>query len=91
MPTHIHPRHLTHLRPGDAAAYTPLASHPSQWRCTQCRMLLGVIKDGGLHLRFSRGHEYFASLPAKAICRGCGTLNRKAAPVFAEASQPDAA
>ena len=73
------------------ASTPPSHPNPADWRCTQCRKLLGVIQDGGLHLRFSQGHEYFVTLPATAICRGCGTLNQKLAPVIANASQADAA
>ena len=49
--------------------------HGTEWRCTRCDKLLGICRDGQLHLRFARGHEYFVSLPAVATCRGCGTLN----------------
>ena len=45
------------------------------WRCTRCDKLLGVHRDGRMHLRFSRGHEYLAAFPVTATCRGCGTLN----------------
>jgi hypothetical protein len=91
MPTHIHPRHATHLRPCSGTACAPLATHPSQWRCTRCDKLLGVCRDGRMHLRFARGHEYFVGFPVQAICRGCGTLNRKPAPITADVSQHDAA
>ena len=49
--------------------------HSTEWRCTRCDKLLGICRDGQLHLRFARGHEYFVNLPAVATCRGCGTLN----------------
>ena len=52
----------------------------ANWRCTCCNKLLGVFRDGRVHLRFSRGHEYLVSLPAQATCRGCGTLNEAPAP-----------
>jgi hypothetical protein len=48
---------------------------PDQWRCS-CGRLLGVIRSGHLHVRFTRGHEYIATLPATCTCRGCGTLSR---------------
>ena len=38
-------------------------------------MLLGVLKQDRLHIRFARGHENFVSLPASCTCRTCGTLN----------------
>lgn len=46
------------------------------WTCSVCRKVLGRILGGDVHLRFNRRHEYVASLPASAICRNCGTLNR---------------
>ena len=52
----------------------------AQWRCTCCDKLLGVCRDGRMHLRFSRGHEYFVGFPVVATCRGCGTLNQAVAP-----------
>jgi hypothetical protein len=48
----------------------------SDWCCTRCDKLLGVCRDGRMHLRFARGHEYFVSFPVQATCRGCGTLNQ---------------
>jgi hypothetical protein len=47
----------------------------SEWRCTRCGKLLGVIEDARLHIRFSRGHEYLVGLPATGVCRSCQTLN----------------
>jgi hypothetical protein len=41
--------------------------------------LLGVCRDGRMHLRFARGHEYFVGFPVQATCRGCGTLNQATA------------
>ena len=46
------------------------------WRCHNCRKLLGRLKNGVMHLRFERGHEYIVSLPAVATCRGCNSLNK---------------
>lgn len=51
-----------------------------EWRCTRCDKLLGVCRDGRMHLRFARGHEYFVGFPVVATCRGCGTLNQASAP-----------
>jgi len=51
-----------------------------EWRCTRCDKLLGVCRDGRMHLRFARGHEYFVGLPVQATCRGCGTLNQATSP-----------
>ena len=54
---------------------------PIEWRCTRCDKLLGMCRDGRMHLRFARGHEYFVGFPVVASCRGCGTLNRAIAPM----------
>ena len=54
----------------------PTTNHSTDWRCTRCEKLLGVSRDGRMHLRFARGHEYFVSFPVVATCRGCGTLNQ---------------
>jgi hypothetical protein len=52
-------------------------SHPpSEWRCTGCDKLLGVRREGRMHIRFARAHEYLAGFPVTATCRGCGTLNQ---------------
>jgi hypothetical protein len=57
------------------------ALHPnSEWRCTRCDKLLGVCRDGRMHLRFARGHEYLVGFPVQATCRGCGSLNNATAP-----------
>jgi hypothetical protein len=60
---------------------SPHPARASEWRCTRCGKLLGMRRDGRMHLRFARGHEYFVSLPVVATCRGCGTLNQAAASV----------
>lgn len=52
-----------------------LAESKHEWRCTCCGKLLGVCRDGRMHLRFARGHEYLTCFPVQAICRGCSTLN----------------
>lgn len=56
-------------------------SSAGEWRCTQCDKLLGVCRDGQMHLRFARSHEYLVGFPVVATCRGCGTLNKAEAPV----------
>lgn len=70
MPTPFSSRQIT----------APLAEHSTttshDWRCTRCQKLLGICRDGRMHLRFSHGHEYFTGFPVEAICRGCTTLNR---------------
>lgn len=59
---------------------TPPPTNRSEWRCTSCAKLLGMYRDGRMHLRFARGHEYFAGFPVVATCRGCGTLNHASSP-----------
>ena len=51
-----------------------------EWRCTRCEKLLGVCRDGRMHLRFARGHEDLVGVPVQATCRGCGTLNQATDP-----------
>ena len=51
------------------------------WRCTRCDKMLGVCRDGRMHLRFARGHEYLVGFPIQATCRGCGTLNQASVPL----------
>ena len=46
-----------------------------EWHCTKCRKLLGLVRNGRVHISFARGHEYLASPPITAVCRGCGILN----------------
>jgi hypothetical protein len=77
MPTPFlsHPATLTR-RSGAANAHSTTAS----WRCTRCDKLLGVCRDGRMHLRFARGHEYLVGFPVQATCRGCGSLNNATAP-----------
>lgn len=58
----------------------PTISQNSDWRCTRCEKLLGVGRDGRMHLRFARGHEYLVGFPVQATCRGCGTLNQATDP-----------
>ena len=36
---------------------------PDDWRCQRCSKLLGRLKNGVLHLRFERSHEYIVSRP----------------------------
>lgn len=67
-------------RPAGPARRTPSPPHNAEWRCTRFDKLLGVFRDGRMHLRFSREHEYLVGYPIQATCRGCGTLNQAAAP-----------
>lgn len=78
MPTPFPSRQTASTR-WTGASSNPTTSN-SDWRCTRCAKLLGVHRDGGMHLRFARGHEYFVGFPVVATCRGCGTLNQATAP-----------
>ena len=88
MPTPFPSRQA--VQPGQtdsAKKRTPTASN-SDWRCSRCDKLLGVCRDGRMHLRFARAHEYFVSFPVVATCRGCGTLNERGLPGAADAHRP---
>ena len=79
MPTPFLPRQAAPMNWSGGANTKPTTSD-SEWRCTRCAKLLGVCRDGQMHLRFARGHEYFVGFPVVATCRGCGTLNHATAP-----------
>ncbi len=79
MPTPFPSRQAATTSWSGAANAKP-TTHNSEWRCTRCDKLLGVGRDGRMHLRFSRGHEYLAGFPVQATCRGCGTLNHATDP-----------
>ena len=71
------PSSLRKLRQDPQRMRVPIRRITSDdWRCHRCRKLLGRLKNGVMHLRFERGHEYIVSLPATATCRGCNSLNR---------------
>jgi hypothetical protein len=80
MQTPHRPSHTTRSSQHGHITTPPANTDPTDWRCTRCAKLLGICRDGHMHLRFARGHEYLVSLPATATCRGCGTLNRAIAP-----------
>jgi hypothetical protein len=63
-----------------SGAPRPATTSSSEWRCTRCDKLLGVCRDGRMHLRFAKCHEYFVGFPVVATCRGCATLNQATAP-----------
>ena len=79
MPTTTRTRPTSQTSATGAANTAPNSLNP-EWRCTRCDKLLGVCRDGRMHLRFARGHEYFVGFPVQATCRGCGTLNHATAP-----------
>lgn len=76
MPT---PTSFRPARNVTAGRATRMAGTANDWRCMGCGKLLGVRRDGVMHLSFARGHEYLVSLPATATCRRCGTLNQATA------------
>ena len=78
MPTPFSAHRVAQSR-ASVAAPRPTIPH-NEWRCTRCYKLLGVCRDGRMHLRFARGHEYLVGFPVQATCRGCGTLNNATAP-----------
>ena len=78
MPTPFPSRQADPTTRSGAAKTKPTTPY---WRCTRCDKLLGVCRDGRMHLRFARGHEYLVGFPVQATCRGCGTLNHATAPV----------
>ena len=80
MTTPTTPRQALPSSGNHDANAAPLTTANPDWRCTGCGKLLGVRRDTRMHLRFARGHEYFVGFPVVATCRGCGTLNRAAAP-----------
>lgn len=77
MPTPFQSRSVRSPRDHKTA---PAVGSSADWRCTGCGKLLGIRRDGLMHLSFARGHEYLVSYPATATCRGCGTLNQATAP-----------
>ena len=80
MPTPFALRQTARSGRTDRAKIQTSNTHSTDWRCTRCDKLLGVCRDGRMHLRFARGHEYFVSFPVVATCRGCGTLNQATDP-----------
>lgn len=52
----------------------PVPGHVD-WRCVDCHQLLGVLRDGQIQIRFSRGADYIVSVPAAATCSSCGAVN----------------
>lgn len=67
-------------------AIAPAASR--EWRCYDCGKLLGLVQEGRLFLRLSRGHTYLVGFPATTVCRGCRALNELATPAALERQPP---
>lgn len=64
MPTITRTRPTSQTSRTDAANTAPNSPNP-EWRCTRCDKLLGVCRDGRMHLRFARGHEYLVGFPVE--------------------------
>lgn len=74
------PTHISH-RPASRRAHPATQRHPANdWRCSRCGALLGIHRDGLVHVSFARGHEYLFSYPATATCRRCGTMSQTKGP-----------
>ena len=58
MPT---PTSFRPARKVTAGRATRMAGTANDWRCSSCGKLLGVRRDGVMHLSFARGHEYLVS------------------------------
>jgi hypothetical protein len=80
MPTITRTRPTAQTSHEDAGKSAPKSNTNPEWRCTRCDKLLGVCRDGRMHLRFARGHEYLVGFSVQATCRGCGMLNHATAP-----------
>lgn len=74
--------------PAKAAALARQAS-AVEWRCCHCRRMLGLCRGGRIHLKFAKGHEVLASLPAQSVCRSCGTLNEAPPPQVSTLARTD--
>jgi hypothetical protein len=44
-----------------------------EWRCTRCKKLLGLLRDGRVHLKFARGHVQLGAVKA-ALNQTAATL-----------------
>ena len=76
MPTPLPSRQTAAPNWTDVGKSEPTTSLYPNWRCTRCDKLLGVCRNGRMHLRFTRGHEYFVGFPVVATCSSRGTLHR---------------
>jgi hypothetical protein len=50
-----------------------------EWRCRSCSILLGVEREGRLHLKY-KSAQYIVTGPVTAICRRCQTNNETVTP-----------
>ena len=56
-------------------AIPPKPDIPNEWRCLECKKLLGIRRGARLQIRV-HGHDYAVNLPVDATCRGCRTFNQ---------------
>ena len=45
-----------------------------QWRCRECKTLLGVWRESKLHLRYKTA-QYFVTGKVLAVCRTCSAIS----------------
>jgi hypothetical protein len=57
------------------------------WRCHACATLLGVERDGELHVKYKEAH-YWIRGGCRHVCRCCGAMNVRALPASSIASGP---
>jgi hypothetical protein len=67
------------LRSAQVAGAAAGTAEQREWRCNECGTLLGVLKQGRLHIRVSHGRarqaEYLVGLPAFCTCEHCHSPN----------------
>ena len=49
------------------------------WRCDTCATLLGVERDGELHVKYKEA-QYWIRGACRHTCRRCGAMNTRLAP-----------
>jgi hypothetical protein len=54
----------------------PRGPRPIDWRCPSCQALLGVEREGELHLRYKTA-IYVARGPVRAVCRRCHQVSER--------------
>ena len=45
-----------------------------KWRCQKCETLLGIWRNGKLHLQYKKA-QYMVDGNVLAVCRTCSTIN----------------
>lgn len=45
-----------------------------EWRCRRCETLLGVWRNGKLHLQYKKA-QYLVNGQVLAVCRNCAAVN----------------